>query len=188
MSEKQLTFECIECGKLKKGLLQNIAGTRCECGGPILEVPEENKDAGPGIGKKFQENMIDKLLDETKEMPISKETKMVLKEIMTKKTCLKQLDRIINEIETIHRGRPSDKFFFLQASLLFAKKYLEENTFQYSLWDKVRVLEGNFKGRTGRIIEKKLLDCVYMNSISYKLDSIDGFFIEENLLEVVEYA
>lgn len=55
MSEKQLTFECIECGKLKKGLLQNIAGTRCECGGPILEVPEENKDAGPGIGEKMRE-------------------------------------------------------------------------------------------------------------------------------------
>lgn len=188
MSEKQLTFECIECGKLKKGLLQNIAGTRCECGGPILEVPKENNDVGPGIRKKYQKNMIDKLLEEVEEIKISKETKMILKEIMTKKTCLNQLERIINEIEMIHRGRPSEKFYFLQASLLFAKKHLEENTFQYSLWDKVRVVEGSWKGRTGRIIEKKLLDCVYMNSISYKLDSIDGFFIEGNLLEVVEYA
>jgi len=149
---------------------------------------DRNKGAGPGTGKEFQENMIDKLLEEAEEMPISKETKMVLKEIMTKKTCLNQLERMINEIEMIHRGRPSDKFYFLQASLLFAKKYLEENTFQYNLWDKVKIIKGNFKGKTGKIIGRELINCTDVSSISYQLDTIDGFRFEEESLEVVEYV
>jgi len=150
---------------------------------------DRNKGAGPGAGKEFQENMIDKLLDETKEMKISKETKMVLKEIMTKKTCLKQLDRIINEIETIHRGRPSEKFYFLQASLLFAKKNLEENTFQYSLEDKVKIIkDGHFKGKTGKIIKRRLSNSATNNYIHYKLDSMEHYWILEDNLEVVEYA
>lgn len=152
-------------------------------------MSDRNEGAGPGIGKEFQENMIDKLLEEAEEIPISKETKMILKEIMTKKTCLKQLNRIINEIETIHRGRPSEKFFFLQASLLFAKKYLEENTFQYNLEDKVKIIkDGHFKGKTGKIIKRRLSNSASNNYIQYKLDTMEHYWILEDDLEVVEYA
>lgn len=54
-------------------------------------MSDRNEDAGPGIGKKFKENMVDKLLDEVEEKPMSKETKMILKEIMTKKDLLESI-------------------------------------------------------------------------------------------------
>lgn len=101
---------------------------------------------------------------------------------------MNQLERIINEIEMIHRGRPSEKFYFLQASLLFAKKHLEDNAFQYNLWDKVRIIKGGHKGKTGKIIGRELRNCTDISSISYQLDTIDGFRVEEENLEVVEYA
>ena len=149
---------------------------------------DRNKGAGPGTGKEFQENMIDKLLEEAEEMPISKETKMILKEIMTKKTCLNQLERMINEIEMIHRGRPSEKFYFLQASLLFAKKYLKENTFQYNLGDKVKLKKGSFSGTVGKVLGRRLIDFTGESSIEYRISDMNQMWIEENNLEVVEYV
>lgn len=69
----------------------------------------------------------DGLVKNIKNGSTPKETKNIVDEIMNDQLCIDELEKTIKKLNVVNRKNNTNKFYLLQAALIYAKKVVEKN-------------------------------------------------------------